>query len=78
MELIKTKTLCVICEFNPDHIIEKDIEIKADSEEQSISTINVYCPFCDKWTNGIVKGELVPDVTMLRELGLLKDDGEED
>jgi hypothetical protein len=72
LELIKKKTLNVICEFNSDHIIQKDIEIKAGSNEKTTSTINVYCPFCNKFTNATVQGELFFDGTMLRELGLDK------
>ena len=33
-------------------IIEKDIEIKPGTEETTTATINVYCPFCNKFTNG--------------------------
>jgi hypothetical protein len=48
MEIVQKnkKTLKLLCEFNPDHIIEKDIEIKPDTEETTSATIKVYCPFC--------------------------------
>jgi hypothetical protein len=71
------KTLKVVCEFNPDHIIEKDIEIIPNTEETTTSTINVYCQFCNKFTNGEVHGELIPDDSLLRELGLNKRPEEE-
>ncbi|ETR72313.1 MAG: hypothetical protein OMM_07590 [Candidatus Magnetoglobus multicellularis str. Araruama] len=77
MEIVQKKFLKVVCECNPDHIIEKDIEIKPGTEETTTATINVYCPFCNKFTNGEVHGEMVPDDSLLRELGLNKRPEEE-
>ena len=75
MANFKTKTVNVICEFNPDHIIEKNIEIQNGTQKTTSSTINAYCPFCDKWTNGQVQGEMVVNDSVLREFDISKVSG---
>ena len=57
MELIEEKTYRVECEFDNSHVIEKTIEVKKGGKNLE-TTFHVYCPFCDKWSNGKVLGEL--------------------
>jgi len=71
MEIISYTILEVICEFNQDHIIQKDIEIKPGSQDKTESVFNVYCPWCDKWTNAKVKGELAQNTDLLRKFGFI-------
>ena len=68
MELIEEKSYRVECEFDNSHVIEKTIETKPGTKNVE-STFHVYCPYCNKWSNGKVLGELHPDKALLREYG---------
>ncbi|CAN2049098.1 hypothetical protein GMMP13_750002 [Candidatus Magnetomoraceae bacterium gMMP-13] len=67
METIK-KIVQVECEFDSSHIIKKMLEIKAGTEEVQ-STIQVYCPFCQKYINGKIQGEVHLDDEAMRKFG---------
>ncbi|CAN2044674.1 hypothetical protein GMMP1_1410043 [Candidatus Magnetomoraceae bacterium gMMP-1] len=44
------------------------LEIKAGTEEVQ-STIQVYCPFCQKYINGKIQGEVHLDDEVMRKFG---------
>jgi len=71
MQIIEKKRIKVVCEFNSNHVIEKIINIKSEDNDTNDTIANVYCPFCNKWTNGYVKGEMTQDECILRELETL-------
>ncbi len=64
----KTKKVVyeIQCQSNPEHILEKVIEIEEGSEKFE-TEIQAYCPKCDKYVKAIVQGKLVPDQDILRK-----------
>jgi len=54
------------CQSNPEHILEKVIEIEEGSEKFE-TEIEVYCPKCDKYVKASVQGKLVPNQDILRK-----------
>jgi len=67
MKYLQQITIKVICEYNSNHIIEKDIIIQEVFQEAITSIINVYCPFCNKWINGLVQAGMYFDDSVLVE-----------
>jgi len=63
----------VACEFDNSHTIIKEIETEIEESEVENhkkhveSVIHIYCPFCNKWSNGKVIGELVNDQETTRD-----------
>jgi len=65
MEIVEKKYLDVKCEFDDSHIITKVVEVKPGTEYTE-STVHIYCPYCNKWSNGKILGDLHEDAEVER------------
>ncbi|MCP4130201.1 MAG: hypothetical protein GY754_04385 [bacterium] len=60
-------TYTVICSNDKKHRFPVVVEVK-DGTEETQSTFEAQCPFCDKYSSVTIEGELAKDVTTQREL----------
>lgn len=56
----------VICAFNRDHKLEVDLEVK-DGNASEESSIDVYCPFCDKYVTAKIDKKVADDTVIFRQ-----------
>ena len=59
------KVITVICPFNKDHKFPVALKLKDESRDAK-SSIDIYCPFCDKPVRVEIDGELLPDTVIMR------------
>ncbi len=64
----KTKKVVyhVQCNSDPEHIIEKVIEIEEGSENTE-TNVQAYCPLCKEHVTATIQGKVVPDQDILRK-----------
>jgi Zn finger protein HypA/HybF involved in hydrogenase expression len=60
--IIKVK--CEKC----SNVFDIAIDIKPESEENKMSEVEVYCPFCDEMLTVDIKGKILSDATILRAM----------
>jgi hypothetical protein len=62
---MKKVTYTVICPFNKDHKFPLVLEVE-DEAKGVKSSIESFCPFCDKFVQIEIEGELAPDTEVMR------------
>ncbi len=66
MKKTKKVVYAMQCQSNPEHILEKVIEIEEGSEKFE-TEITAYCPKCKEYVKASVQGKLAPDQDILRK-----------
>ncbi|MEW6619027.1 MAG: hypothetical protein AB1422_06720 [bacterium] len=62
---MKKVTHTVVCPYNKDHKFPVVLELK-DESKGTKSSIDTFCPFCDKIVRVEIEGELSPDTVIMR------------